>query len=250
MGHTLLDAIFLRKPIAAGAGGAVMNEFFSSLVATLGSLKWGDVSLLVGFITAWLLFELTERRRIRLAQRELRRALLAELENAEVLVSSIVGKYARLCKSKEDVALVASEIRWHLDAGRQRFADLGIISDLRPIPPEFRSLSDDQLIKLLSSIKETIGTTIIMPVVERALAGQTLGFRAIQIQAISMVRWQTHLLEQDVESMKEMLRLTFTVTDEQNHKTVVENHHGRTESYARRAQTLLRAIRAALQLLR
>jgi len=108
---------------------------------------------------------------------------------------------------------VASEIRWHLDAGRQRFADLGIISDLRPIPPEFRSLSDDQLIKLFSSIKETIGTTIIMPVVERALAGQTLGFRAIQIQAISMVRWQTHLLEQDVESMKEMLRLTFTITD-------------------------------------
>ncbi len=227
-----------------------MNESFSSLVATLGSLKWGDVSLLVGFITAWLLFEVTERRRIRLAQRELRRAILAELENAEVVVSVFVAKYARLCKSEADEAFVAGEIRWYVDVGRHRFEDLGIISDLPPIPPEFRSLSDHQLISFYSSTEETIGNTIIMPIVERALAGQTLGFGAIQIQALSMVRWQTHLLEQDVESMKEMLRLTFTVTDEQNHKTVVENHHRCTESYALRARTLLRAIRAALQLLR
>ena len=227
-----------------------MNEFFSSLLATLGSLKWGDVSLLVGFITAWLLFEVTERRRIGLAQREQRRALLAELENAEVLVSVIVGKYARLCKSEEDVASVASEIRWYQDVGRKRFADLGILSDLPPIPPEFRSLSDNQIISLFSSITETIGNKIIMPVVERALAGQTLGFGATQIQALSMLRWQTYLLEQEAESMHEMLRLTFTVTDAQNHIIVVANHHKRTESYARRARTLLRAIRATLELMR
>ena len=227
-----------------------MNEFFSSLFATLGSLKWENVSLLVGFITAWLLFELTAWRKIRLAQRELRRALMAEIEIAEVLVSVIIGKYARLCKDEEDVAFVASEIRWYTDVGRQRFEGLGILSDLPPGLPEIRSLSDNQLISLFSSIKETIGGKIIMPIVEHALAGQTLGFRASQIRALSMVRWQTYLLEQEAESMKELYRLTFTVTDEQNHETVVANHVNRTESYAHRARTLLRAIRAALPLMR
>lgn len=227
-----------------------MNEFISSLLATLGSLKWENVSVLVGFITAWLLFELTAWRKIRLAQRELRRALLAELEIAEVLVSVIIGKYARLCKSEEDVAFVAGEIRWYKDVGRQRFEGLGILSDLPPGPPEIRSLSDNQLVSFFSSIKETIGGKIIMPIVEHALAGQTLGFRASQIRALSMVRWQTYLLEQEADSMKEMFQLTFTVTDEQNHKTVIANHVNRTESYAHRARTLLRAIRAALQLMR
>ena len=227
-----------------------MNEFFSFLLTILGSLKWESLSMLVGFISAWLLFELTERRRIRLAHRELRRALVAELENAEVLVSTIVVKYAGLCQSEDDVAFVASVIRWYQDVGRQRFRDLGILSGLPPNPREFKSLSDNQLIKLFSSVRETIGTKIIMPIVESALAGQTVGFAASQIQALSMVRWQTYLLEQDAESMKEMFQLTFTVTDENNHDIVVANHDQRTASYARRARTLLRAIRAALQLMR
>ena len=216
-----------------------MNEFFWSLPA-----------MLVGFITAWGLFELTEWRRIRLAQKELRRALVAELETAEVLVSTIVGKYARLCKSEKDVAAVAHEIRWYIDVGRERFADLGILSDHTPIPPDFRSLDDNQLILLYSSIKETIGTKIILPVVEQALAGQTSGFRANQIQALGMVRWQTYLLEQDAESMREAFRMTFTVADEHLHETVVENHDKYTESYALRSRTLLRAVRAALQQMR
>ena len=126
-----------------------MNEFVSSVLATLGSLKLEAVSLLVGFIMALLLFEVTERRRIRLGQRELRRALLAELENAEVVVSIFVSKYARLCKSEEDVAYVASEIRWFQDVGRQRVKDLGILSDLTPMPPEYMSLSNNQLISLI-----------------------------------------------------------------------------------------------------
>ena len=156
MGHTLLDAIFLQNPISAGAEGTVMNEFFVSLLATLGSLKWEDVSVLVGFITAWLLFELTAWRKIRLAQRELCRALLAEMEIAEVLVSVIIGKYAWLCKSEEDVTFVAKEIRWYKDVGRQRFEGLGILSDLPPGPPEIRSLSDNQLVSFFPQSRKPL----------------------------------------------------------------------------------------------
>ena len=228
----------------------MMNELLSLLLAALESLASETGPVLVGFILGWLLFEVTEWRRARLARRELRSALVAELENAEILTSIAVIKYARLCERKEDVSFVAGEIRWFQDVGRHRMQDLGVLSVLRPIPSELKSLSDDQLITVFSSIKETIGTKIIMPVLERALTGQILGFRANQIQVLSMVRVQAHLLEQDVEMMHELHRLSFTVTDENNHRIVVENHDQRVASYALRAQILLRAIRAALQGLR
>ena len=217
-----------------------MNELFLPLLATQ----------LVAFISALLLFEVTERRRARLSQRELQRALVADLENAEALASSIVFKYAWICQSKEDFAVVAREIRWFLGVGRERMQDVGIVADRPPNSSELRSLSDDQLVAVFSSTKETVGTKIIMPVLERALAGQTLGFRANQIQVLSMVRWQMYLLEQDAESMHEMFRLSFTVTDEKNYKIVLENHVQRSVAYAHRAQTLLRAMRRALELMR
>ena len=227
-----------------------MNELFSSLLETLEALVSETAPVLLGFISAWLLFEVTARRRARLSQRELCRALVAELENAEVLASTIVCKYARFSQSKKDVAFVACEIRWFHDVGRQRLEAVGILADLPNFSSELTSLSDDQLVALFSSTKETVGTKLILPVLDRALAGQTFGFRANQIQALSMVRWQIYLLAQDAESMHEMFRLSFTVTDEKNHEIVLVNHDQRSVAYAHRAQTLLRAMRTALELMR
>lgn len=178
------------------------------------------------------------------------RALVAELENAEVLASIIVAKYARFFQNKEDVAFVAREILWFHEVGRQRLKVIGIVSDLPSVSSELKSLSDDQLVALFSSTEETIGTKLIMPVLDRALAGQAFGFRANQIQALSTARWQIYLLEQDADSMHEMLRLSFTVTDESHHEIVLENHKKRSVAYAQRAQTLLRVIRATLELIR
>jgi hypothetical protein len=48
----------------------------------------------LGFLTGWGLFELTERRKVRLAERTLREALIAELQHAELLLSATVGRYA------------------------------------------------------------------------------------------------------------------------------------------------------------
>jgi hypothetical protein len=227
-----------------------MKEFFLALLEALKSSNREAISLLAGFAIAWLLFEVTEWRRVGFARRELRRALLAEMETAEVLVSTIIGKYARLCHDAADVAYVASEIRWFQTVGRQRMQDVGIVSDLPAIPTGYAGLSDDHLIKLYSSTTETIGTKIILPVVERALAGQTLGLGVDELRALGMVRWQAYLLGQDADSMKEMFALSFAVIKEEQHKIVVANHDGRTSAYAHRARTLLRAIRAALQLMR
>ena len=71
------------------------------------------------------------------------------------------------------------------------------------------------------------------------------GFKAAQIQALGMVRWQAQLLEQDAESMREFLRLSLTVENETNHKIVLANHDKYIVSYGKRAQSLLRSIRVA-----
>ena len=55
-----------------------------------------------------------------MAHRELRQALVAELEHVEVLLSSVVGKLANLATTPAEIARVAKEIRWFVKVGRLR----------------------------------------------------------------------------------------------------------------------------------
>lgn len=204
----------------------------------------------LGFITAWVLFELTEWRRRRLDRRELRRALVAELKNVEVLLSTIVGKYAYLATTPEDVSRTASTIRWFLKTGRQRASDTGVsVADL-PISAltNFENLTDDQIVQAFALVgkRETVGTKLILPVVDAVFAGRIPGFKHQEIQKLSTVKWQAHLLEQDADWTREFLRITFTVTDPRNHEIAEENHDRRLRSYAARAWTLLGCVRSAL----
>ena len=151
------------------------------------------ITTLIGFVSGWGLSELTEWRRHRRDQRELRRALVAELENGEVLASVTLGKYARCFRSNAaDVALVAKEIRWFVTVGRNRMDAAGILSDLPPTPTAFEVLTDQQLVDLFSQISETIGVKLIFPIVENALAGKTSGFNEKEIAALGMVSWHAH----------------------------------------------------------
>ena len=143
-----------------------MNEFLSSQA----------FALLLGFFFSWLLFELTERRKVRRAQQEIQRALVAELESAEVVVSQSVTKYARLCENEADEALVANEARWFYNIGRQRVQDFGILDDLPSSVSEFMNLDDKTIVQFYSRINETIGNTLILPIVDRALSAHPSGF--------------------------------------------------------------------------
>jgi len=226
------------------------SEFICSLDKIVGSLRWEHFAPFVGFATAWLLFEVTERRRVRLAQRELRQALRVELETAEALVSTIVAKYARFCANESDVAFVAREIRWFVHVGTARLQNLGIFSGLPPTPAKFEAISDKQLVMHYSNINETIGIKILLPVLEQTLSGQTSGFSAAQIQSLSMVHWQAYLLGEESNNVREMFLMSFTVgVDDPRHETVLENHSQRSKAYSQRAQTLLGVIRAALQVI-
>ena len=210
------------------------------------ALDGKTIPLLIGLFSGWALFELTDRIKVRRARSELRRALVAELEFAECIVSTIVGKYARCAQTDQEIEFVANEIRWFCETGRARMRCVGILSDLPGGSPNMLKLSDGQLVQQMSSIEETIGTQIILPVVDRAISGQTSLFTSDQIQSLSMVHWQSHLLAQDADSMKEMFLLSLTLGKDPNHQIVIKNHDRNTKRYADRAATLLRSIRATL----
>jgi hypothetical protein len=222
--------------------------------AIAGAVNWEKaLGPVIGFVTAWVLFELTERRKVRLAQQALRKGLLAELRHAEVLLSTIVGKYSYTADTPEDIASFAKEIRWFAKEGKQRAMQWGLAS--APYSPEgqvaFETASDAQIIQVFKEvgIKETSGNTLVLPVVDAVLSGRTPGFSEIEIQAVSVVRWQAHLLAEDAAWMKEFLRLSYTITDAKNHEIVSMNHSRRASSYGRRAITLLASVRSAIKAL-
>ncbi len=94
-----------------------------------------------------------------------------------------------------------------------------------------------------------MGPKLILPVIDSALAGHTSGFMSVEIQALSSVRWQAFLLAEDADWMAEFLRLTFTVTDAENHDIVTNNFAMRTRGYARRVHVMVGCVRTALKLL-
>ena len=204
----------------------------------------------LGFFFGWALFELTERRKVRIARAAVRQALIAELEHIEVLLSSNVGKYAHVATTPADVGSVAKEIRWFMGVGRARAQSFGVLENDLPeqVVRRLPTYSDEQLIGALKLLgrKETVGTTFPLPVIDSVLAGRTSGFTGDQIQALSAVRWQAHLLEQDAKWMAEFLRLTLTLTDPTNYDIAVKNHEQRTRSYALRVSVTLRCVRTAL----
>ena len=81
------------------------------------------LSFLIGVLTAWLTFELTERRRRRMARKAFRSGLLEELRYAEVLLCVNALKFAETVQAERDVARMAKEARWYLTVGRARAKD-------------------------------------------------------------------------------------------------------------------------------
>jgi hypothetical protein len=67
-----------------------------------------------------------------------------------------------------------------------------------------------------------------------------------QIQALSELRSQIHMLGQEAEWTQEMWRQTFTVSDPENYARVMANHENRVQAYALRAEVVLDCARAAI----
>ncbi len=232
-----------------------MSDAAARVWSTLQAADWQKVFTtlgpFIGFFLGWGLFEVTERRKVRLAQRELRHALVAELQHAELLLSTIVAKYAFTAKTPQEIKACADEIRWFRQVGESRATQIGISSPVGTSTTlaKFDALTDEKLVAMMVSItpQEKLGRRLILPVIDAVLAGRTAGFTGNQIQSLSTVRWQAYLLEQDADWMDEFLRLTFSVEDEENHATVVTNLDNRAHAYAFRAGVLQQCIRVSLK---
>src|SRR5882762_9773287 len=82
------------------------------------------IGMIIGFLFAWGVFELTEHRRRRRTQAAVRRALVAELGQAELVLSAIVFN---LSIGTDHVADAVQELRWILQLGTERILRAGVL---------------------------------------------------------------------------------------------------------------------------
>src|ERR1700730_6768647 len=82
------------------------------------------IGMIIGFLFAWGVFELTEHRRRKRAHAAVRRALVAELGHAELVLSAIVFN---LSIGTDHVADAVQELRWILQLGTERILRAGVL---------------------------------------------------------------------------------------------------------------------------
>jgi hypothetical protein len=213
------------------------------------------IGMIIGFLFAWGVFELTEHRRRKRAQAGVRRALVAELGQAELVLSAIVFN---LSIGTDHVADAVQELRWILQLGTERILRAGVldltteeIEALRHLQVQsdqgtaeiLRTLSPGQPARPLVELQE--------PVLDSVLANPPDGFGHIEDQALRHLRWQIHVLAAEARAAEEWLRLTCMTTDRSdNHARVVANLDGIRESYRRHAIEAVRMTRVALGVLK
>ena len=211
------------------------------------------ITSILSFFVAWALFELTERRKVKFAQRALRQALVEELRHAELLLSSIIRKYAFVAVTAEEILITARELRWFIEEAPRRAESVGLMEDAVRMTEEdiarLLRFSDEQLVALYATARrpDRVGNKLILPIVDAALAGRTAGFSATEIGLLGMVRWQLHLLEQHAGWMSEFFRLSYSVVDPDNHQRILENSDQMTRTYVKRAFTLVGCVRQTLR---
>jgi hypothetical protein len=211
--------------------------------------------MIIGFLFAWGVFELTEHRRRKRAQAAVRRALVAELGQAELILSAIVFN---LSIGTDHVADAVQELRWILQLGTERILRAGVldltteeIEAMRHLQGQsdqgtaeiLRTLSPGQRARPLVELR--------VPVLDSVLANPPAGFGHIEDQALRDLRWQVHVLADEARAAEEWLRLTCMTTDRSdNHARVVANLDGIREAYRRHAIVAVRMNRDALGVLK
>jgi hypothetical protein len=205
--------------------------------------------VLLGFISGWGLFEVSEYRRRRRQQRTIREALKAELSNMERILN---GQMITFAYGTINPDRGVQEMRWYFSEGLQRrsFFDIPIPSRLSP--KVVLELSDDELTQELRlSTPQQPNSAVDLPitVLQAVLVAPTAGFTSAQLQRLSWVSWQTHLLAHEARMMKEMVMLTFTIDDPDNHRRVTENVEKAKQGYRMRAGYTMDAVREALKVI-
>lgn len=209
---------------------------------------------LAGFLTAWLTFELTERRKARLAREAMRTAVVGELHHAELLLANIVLGYA-FGPTGTGVDRAVKELRWLIAPERGRIEGVGFFEatgEVESMLQQFRGLSDPQMAALLRTRPSTAARRpleVHVPVLEAVLRQPQAGFADRQVHLLGSVRWQLQLLNDGAEWTHRFFEMTFTVADPANHRAVVANRDSWRDEHRHRAGLALDEIRNAISVL-
>jgi hypothetical protein len=116
---------------------------------------------------------------------------------------------------------------------------------------ELVSKSDAELTAIFRSLTPTRhpGFALSLPTVDAVLANPVLGLSREQFLKLTAAKWQSQLLAVIAADMREWLRLTFTIEDEDNHATAVENLDNAKKWFGKRARYMLDATREAVTVL-
>lgn len=219
-----------------------MHDWWSPIVATV-----------TGFLAAWGVLQLTDRRRQRIAQAVTRRAVVAELRHTDLVLSSLI---VNLSIGTDAVADAFRELKVLLEIGTERILRLGVLDltadqlealrHLHGVPDQ----SAAEILRTLAPAQRARPLKVQVPVLDVLLANPAPGFGDVELQALGAIRWQVHLLADEARLADELLPLASTGADTDSHGRALSALDGTRESYRRRTIVAVQMIRDTLGLLK
>jgi hypothetical protein len=207
----------------------------------------------MGFLAAWGVLQLTEHRRRRIAQAVTRRAVVAELRHVELVLRSLI---VNLSIGTDTVADAVRELKVLLEVGTERILHTGVL-DLTAEQLEalrhLQGVSDQgaaEILRTLAPAQRARPLKVQVPVLDVLLANPAHGFGEVELQALSAIRWQVHLLGDEARLADEWLPLASTAADTGTQGLAGAALDGTRESYRRRAIVAVQMIRDALGVLK
>jgi hypothetical protein len=211
------------------------------------------IGTVIGFLTAWGVLQLTERRRRNRAQAVTRRAVVAELRHAELVLSSII---VSLSIGTDTVADALRELKVLLEIGTEHMLRIGVLdltAEQLDALRHLQGVSDQgaaEILRALWPAQRARPLKVQVPVLDGLLANPSHGFGDVELQALTAIRWQVHLLADEARLADEWLPLASTTANTDTHGRAVVTLDGTRESYRRRTIVAVRMIRDALSLLK
>lgn len=203
------------------------------------------LSAFFGFLSALALFELQELWKGWVQVSNLRRALKAELDRAEFVLSVDVLKTSAQAR---DNSPAVKEFKWIME----NYPDFDL-TEAQPLR-EWTRMTSGALADAVRNTKlpgARTTTELKFPVLETALSSTaSMGLSSGEMIALTAFNWQIQLLNSQHGLIMQFMPMTFTVEDPNNHKTVMDNLKGCQEDYRVRLTYALEALREALEGLR
>jgi hypothetical protein len=211
------------------------------------------IGVVIGFLAAWGVLQLTEHRRRKRAQAVTRRAIVAELRHTELILSSTI---VNLSIGTDAVADAVRELKILLEIGTERMLRTGVLDltmDQLEALRHLQGISDQSAAEILRTLWPTQRARplkVESPVLDVLVVNPIHGFGDVELQALSAIRWQMHLVADEARLADEWLPLASTMADTNSQGRALATFDGTRESYRRRAIVAVRMIRDALGLLK